>query len=159
MDQKAYFKEYALKNHEKLAAYKYAWRKKKRENPEYVAKENQAQKERRAKKVYVEQLVKAAIRASLYRKNNPARVNANKAKRKAAKILRTPKWLTPIDFERINTQYQLASILTKLHNEQWHVDHIIPLQGTTVSGLHVPANLQVVRWKENLTKSNKFEVR
>jgi hypothetical protein len=41
---------------------------------------------------------------------------------------------------------------------QWEVDHIIPLQGKFVSGLHVPTNLQVVPSIINRQKHNRYEV-
>lgn len=140
-----YQRQYRLKNRERLLAYKKAWVE---SNPDKVKDNNQ--KRYQEKKDHIKSLVAA------YKKLNPAKANANKAKRKAAKKQRTPKWLTDIDFERIETQYRLAEILTKLHNEPWHVDHIIPLQGKLVSGLHVPSNLQVLRGSENCSKQNNF---
>ena len=38
------------------------------------------------------------------------------------------------------------------------VDHIIPLNGKLVLGLHIPSNLQVIPWDENISKSNKFVI-
>jgi hypothetical protein len=94
----------------------------------------------------------------LWRKNNPGLVLADSAKRRAAKIHRTPKWLTDFDFIKIKYLYQLAAMRTKVQKQQWHVDHIIPLQGAFVSGLHVSSNLRVIPAIENMQKSNHYEV-
>ena len=69
---------------------------------------------------------------------------------------RTPSWLTDIDKERIQNEYKLAALLTKLTGESWHVDHTIPLQGKNVSGLHTPSNLKVMRGVENISKGNSY---
>ena len=82
--------------------------------------------------------------------------NANYTKRRAAKIQRTPKWLSENDLKVINGFYCIAQMLTKVNNESWHVDHIIPLQAKLVSGLHVPKNLQLIRGIENETKRNDY---
>jgi hypothetical protein len=62
--------------------------------------------------------------------------------------LRVPVWYTG----------QRASILEFYKNcpKGFHVDHIIPLQGKTVSGLHVLNNLQYLTKSENQHKSNNF---
>lgn len=81
-----------------------------------------------------------------------------KAKRRAAKLLRTPSWLTKDDLFMMKEAYHLAKLRTKIFGFEWHVDHIIPLQGRLVSGLHVPTNLQVISKHENLQKHNLWEV-
>ena len=83
---------------------------------------------------------------------------ASAAKRRAVKLLRTPSWLSEYDIWLIEEIYVLAALRTKLTGVVWHVDHIVPLQGGFVSGLHIPINLQVITAKENMYKSNKFEV-
>ena len=59
---------------------------------------------------------------------------------------------------KIKCMYSIAAMLTRENKEPWHIDHIIPLQGKMVSGLHVPSNLQVMLGSENIGKKNKFEV-
>lgn len=93
-----------------------------------------------------------------WKAQNPAKVSAMDAKRRAAKLCRTPKWLSLKDIWMIEEIYDLAALRTKMTGFTWHVDHIIPLQGKKVSGLHVPANLRVVPGSENLAKSNKFYI-
>jgi hypothetical protein len=94
-----------------------------------------------------------------YRQENKGRINALCAARKQVVKQRTPKWLDKISFERIRNEYRLAALLTKVTGQSWHVDHVIPLQGKYVSGLHVPSNLQVMLAAENISKKNKFEVK
>lgn len=90
-----------------------------------------------------------------YRKTNPGKVNAWTAKRRAAKLQRTPKWLTSLHYQQIELFYDAAAKLTKEFGIKMEVDHIIPLQGKNVSGLHVPWNLQVSPLKDNRSKSNR----
>jgi hypothetical protein len=91
-----------------------------------------------------------------WQRNNKGKVNANTALRHAAKMQRTPKWLTEEEKLRIRCYYQLASMRNRESNQEWHVDHIVPLQGENVSGLHVPWNLQVLPALENIAKGNRY---
>jgi hypothetical protein len=68
------------------------------------------------------------------------------AKYKAASIERIVPWS---NLEEISLIYSKCP-------EGYHVDHIVPLQGTYVSGLHVSANLQYLTAEENIKKHNKF---
>ena len=68
----------------------------------------------------------------------------------------TPKWLTDAQKMEIRLKYRLAIELSRLTGERHAVDHVIPLHGETVCGLHVPWNLQVLTQKDNLLKYNKL---
>ena len=91
-----------------------------------------------------------------YNKENSTKLNANAMKRYACKIKRTPPWLAEDHFIEIESYYAEARELTDFFGIPWEVDHIVPLQGRNVSGLHVPWNLRVVPRSVNRRKSNKL---
>jgi hypothetical protein len=93
-----------------------------------------------------------------YASKKQAKLTSLERKRQAAKLNRTPVWLTEFDKLKIECLYQVAAMRTRESGYEWHVDHIIPLQGKTVSGLHVPSNLQVIPATENLRKNNLYVI-
>jgi hypothetical protein len=88
---------------------------------------------------------------------NPGKDTASKARNHQSRQKRTPPWLSVDDVWLIEQAYELAAVRTKMFGFSWHVDHIIPLNGRSVSGLHVPTNLQVIPWQENLRKGNRVQ--
>jgi len=89
-----------------------------------------------------------------WRKANPGKKNADTRKRQADKIKATPQWLTENHKEEIENIYIEAKRLEQLDGIKRHVDHIIPLRGAGVCGMHVPWNLQILTAEENMKKSN-----
>lgn len=87
---------------------------------------------------------------------NRDKVNAKWMQRDAGKKNRTPAWLSMDDLWMIEQAYDIAAKRKLMLGFDWHVDHIVPLQGKTVSGLHVPWNLQVIPALQNQQKSNHF---
>jgi hypothetical protein len=96
------------------------------------------------------------IRQKIYNKLNPGKINASSAKRHSIKLQATPKTLTKEQWKEIEAFYILAKKMEQENGIEYHVDHICPLQGKTVCGLHVPWNLQVITAEENLHKHNKL---
>jgi hypothetical protein len=94
--------------------------------------------------------------AKKWRTANPEKVTHYWLKRRLAKTTAVPAWLTKEDLEMIAVTYAMRVEMTKRFGYSFHVDHIIPLQGENVCGLHVPANLRVVPASLNIAKSNKF---
>lgn len=68
----------------------------------------------------------------------------------------TPTWLTHNQKTAIRELYKIAIAMSRTTGERYVVDHIVPLNGETVCGLHVPWNLRVITQDENLAKSNKL---
>lgn len=81
--------------------------------------------------------------------NNRAVVRSYKAKRRAKERQATPAWLTEAHLEAIKAIYIEAERLSNETGIPYQVDHIVPLSGKTVSGLHVPWNLRAIPAPEN----------
>ena len=88
-----------------------------------------------------------------YAANNPAKMAAQWAAREARKLQATPVWS---DRGACDALYDLARLATELTGIKHSVDHIVPLRGKTVCGLHVQWNLRVVSQGENSTKGNRY---
>ena len=99
------------------------------------------------KEYYKENKERIKQKTSYYRKMNPAKRASLNARYRTSKINRTPAWA---DLEEILDVYQEAKYFSMV------VDHIIPLQGRLVSGLHVRENLQLLTNEQNCSKGNKF---
>ncbi len=92
-----------------------------------------------------------------YQLENYAQISSNKAKYKMSLYPNTPKWLSETEKEQIRNLYIKARQLEKETGIEHDVDHIIPLKGKYVSGLHVFENLRIIPHKENNSKSNYHE--
>jgi len=93
-----------------------------------------------------------------YKAHNKDLISADNRARRLAKIKRVPKWINKDQLWLIKEVHALAHLRTKLFGFSWHVDHIIPLQGKLVSGLHVVENLQVIPGVENIKKNNRYRI-
>ena len=141
---------------------------KNRANPEFKAAELAYKKQYRDRTVEMRSVYMLEWRTvnkehslaygKTYRGTNKERYVFLCQKRKLDKLKRTPAWLTEDDLWLIAEAYDLAALRTRALGVEFHVDHIIPLRGKKVSGLHVPQNIRVIPGVENMRKTNKFEV-
>lgn len=94
-----------------------------------------------------------------YRAENVHKIRAATGRRKSERLKRIPEWLTPDDWWMIEEAYDLAEVRSKATGVEHQVDHVLPLKGRKISGLHVPTNLQVITAHANRVKHNAYDVR
>jgi hypothetical protein len=130
------------------------------------SKKDRYQKNKEQIKAARNQYVKAnhakvlEINRKSYKKNYPGKVDYYTARsilRVHLKTQRTPKWLTKAQKADMRSFYKEARELSWLSEGGLEVDHIVPLRGKNVSGLHVPWNLQILPTLLNRSKSNRLE--
>lgn len=134
---KIYNKNYRLSHLEYFSEYMKDWRK---NNPERM---KELQKISRLKDIEKYQ-ARDKKYSKIYREENKKIIQAKDSIRHLAKKQRVPIWA---DLEYIKEIYKNCP-------EGYHVDHIIPLQGDNVSGLHVEYNLQYLTQSDNCRKGN-----
>jgi hypothetical protein len=122
--------------------YRKKWTHKKMQDPEYAAK------------VIKQNRIASAKRRAI----NPSANRFKAANYKISKYKRIPGWLTKEDRTKMKSVYAMRDWLNwTVPNGNYQVDHVIPLRGVSVSGFHVPENLQIIRGADNARKGNYYE--
>jgi hypothetical protein len=132
---------------------------KRQQDREYAARNREAAKQRASEWYYNNHeyaLQRNKENSKLWLKNNKDKHCAYQNKRRAVKLQATPKWLKEEHHKQIESFYWLAKLQCELTDTKYEVDHIVPLKGKTVCGLHVPWNLQLLTERENRSKSNRI---
>ena len=91
-----------------------------------------------------------------WKEANPELVKAFTNDRRRRHKNASPKWITKEQKAEIREIYKKAIQLSKNDSKAYAVDHIVPLMGKEVCGLHVPWNLQILTAEENYRKNNKL---
>lgn len=95
---------------------------------------------------------KTNARVKAWAQANPDKACAKATRYRAAKLNATPAWA---DHVAIGMVYRAAEVI-RTTGFDVHVDHVVPLQGKLVTGLHVHNNLKVIKAEANRSKSNHF---
>lgn len=136
---------YASQCKECKAAYKRVWRKKNR-TVIYAHKKEWGRKNGDQNEA-----------VGLYRNGRVIPYFKTRAEINAGKHARKKERRVAFDQKGISAFYRERDLLNEFTDDVWEVDHIIPLCGELVSGLHVATNLQVIKANDNRDKSNYFE--
>jgi len=138
-----------LRNPEKAKANKQAYRE---ANPEKVKLSQQVTNRKQREK----NKEKITLKNKLWREENKEYVLYKNALRRQRNKQQTPMWEEEFTAFVYQEAIRLAKLRKSLTGISWHVDHIVPLKGTTVSGLHVWNNFAVIPAIVNMQKHNTF---
>ena len=156
-----YAKEYRKRNKEQLsvkAKQRYQDnRKSYLANKKRYYEENREEIRAKQKDYYSDNTEKVLESGRQWRKNNPDKAQENYVRCRYRRYRAIPPWLTKEQQEEINSIYDRCRKMTIETGVQHHVDHIIPIHGVNVCGLHVPENLQILTASENCSKRNSFD--
>lgn len=159
-DRKEYYAKWYAENKDRRAASRKAWAD---ANPDRIreaaAKRKAADPEaHKAKRRDAYQRNKETVkkRQREYNARNADRRNAYTAEYNATVKRASPPWLTPLHRAQIRKLKVDASLLSIETGVKHSTDHIVPLRGDTVCGLHVPWNIQIITASANASKSNLF---
>lgn len=134
---------------------------KRKQDNEYSARNRDASR-KRASEWYYKNRDKESFQALSkqrlkdWRARNLDKHAAKENKRRALKLQAMPKWLSEEQIKEIATEYALSKWCSEVMGIKYHVDHIVPLKGKNVCGLHVPWNLRVIPARENIIKGNRY---
>jgi hypothetical protein len=142
--QSLYYKRYREKNRLKLVT----------ASSDYY-KENQEDLLSKKADYRVKNREDLKLKSRLYYKDNKLVFKDYRTARKTRVKQATPPWLTKLHWQEIESIYSLARDCQITSGQMYHVDHILPLKGKNVCGLHVPWNLQVLPADINQSKRNK----
>ena len=120
----------------------------------YVDNGLRVQETNRAWRAANPEKAKAAQAAAMARwqKKFPDRAASHAAKRRAARVQATPAWADPVAMKQY---YLIAEFLTRELGIPFSVDHVVPLKGETVCGLHAHTNLAILPLAWNVKKGNR----
>jgi hypothetical protein len=144
--RKSYHAKLYVENRDEIDRRNSAWQKANRESccervRRYRAKDIEASRARTRKS------------HKKWRQNNPAKWSAISRKHALQKIRAVPAWANHFFIEEA---YDLARRRSRLLGSKWHVDHVVPLRGKAVCGLHVEHNLAVIPGRQNMLKGNRL---
>lgn len=154
--QKIADRKFYIANHEERKSNTRAWESANQEKVsayriEYYAI-NREKKLAASREWHIKNAKKVSERKRAWNQSYPEKAREISARRHARKINAMPKWLTKVELANIKIIYAQAV------HARMTVDHIVPLQGRLVCGLHVPWNLQLLPFLDNVRKSNRFDV-